>query len=100
NVEVPNNKAFAFLQQEYVWLRVLPIRWVVLLMLAPVGIWMAFRHANRDAAFILLAYSAIYSAGNIIFFICDRYRYPVWPAMAAFAGGGLLAAWQMIRLRQ
>ena len=29
NAEVPNNKAFAFLQTEYVWLRVLPVRWVV-----------------------------------------------------------------------
>ncbi|HTL15653.1 MAG TPA: hypothetical protein VL793_00370, partial [Patescibacteria group bacterium] len=41
NVEVPNNKAFAFLQQEFVLLRVLPIRWVLLLMLAPAGIWAA-----------------------------------------------------------
>ena len=57
NAEVPNNKSFAFLQEEFVWLRVLPVRWVVLLMLAPAGIWAAARSGNRDALFILLAYA-------------------------------------------
>ncbi len=100
NVEVPNNKAFAFLQTEYTWLRLLPVRWVVLLMLAPVGIWAAMRWGNRDALFILLVYVIFYSVGNIAFFICDRYRYPVWPAMAAIAGGGLVACLETIRLRR
>ena len=100
NKEVPNNKDFAFLQQEYFWLRVLPVRWVVLLMLAPAGLWAAARFGNRDSLFILLVYAGIYSAGNIAFFICDRYRYPVWPAMAVLAGGGLLAGLAMIRQRR
>jgi Flp pilus assembly protein TadD len=100
NKEVPNNKAFAFLQQEYFWLRVLPVRWVVLLMLAPVGLWAAARFRNRDSLFILLVYAGIYSAGNVAFFICDRYRYPVWPALAVLAGGGLLAGLEMIRQRR
>ena len=99
NKEVPNNKDFAFLQQEYFWLRVLPVRWVVLLMLAPAGLWAAVRFGNRGSLFILLVYAGIYSAGNIAFFICDRYRYPVWPAMAVLAGGGLLAGLEMIRER-
>jgi len=100
NAEIPNNKAFAFLQQEYFWLRALPVRWVVLLMFAPVGIWAAAKGGNRDALFILFVYAGLYSAANIAFFICDRYRYPVWPAMAAFSGGGLLACIQTIRLRK
>jgi Flp pilus assembly protein TadD len=100
NKEVPNNKDFAFLQQEYFWLRVLPVRWVVLLMLAPAGLWAANRFRNRDSLFILLVYAGIYSAGNIAFFICDRYRYPVWPALAVLAGGGLLAGLEMIRQRR
>lgn len=99
NKEVPNNKDFAFLQQEYFWLRVLPVRWVVLLMLAPAGLWAAARFGNRDNLFILVVYAGIYSAGNIAFFICDRYRYPVWPALAVLAGGGLLAGLEMIRQR-
>jgi Tfp pilus assembly protein PilF len=100
NKEVPNNKDFAFLQQEYFWLRVLPVRWVVLLMLAPAGLWAAARFRNRDNLFILLVYAGIYSAGNVAFFICDRYRYPVWPALAVLAGGGLLAGFEMIRQRR
>ncbi|MGH7969266.1 MAG: tetratricopeptide repeat protein, partial [Limisphaerales bacterium] len=99
NAEVPNNKAFAFLQQDYVWLRALPVRWVVLLMLAPAGLWAAFRFGNRDALLILSSYAALYSAANIVFFICDRYRYPVWPAAAVFAGGGLMAFFELVKSR-
>jgi len=99
NAEVPNNKAFAFLQTEFFWLRVLPVRWVVLLMLAPAGIWASVKWGNRDALFILLVYLSLYSAANVAFFICDRYRYPLWPVMATIAGGGLLALLEAIRRR-
>jgi len=100
NAEVPNNKAFAFLQTEFVWLRLLPVRWVVLLMLAPAGIWAAAKWGNREALFILLVYLSLYSAANVAFFICDRYRYPLWPVMASIAGGGLLALVEAIRQRR
>jgi tetratricopeptide (TPR) repeat protein len=98
--EVPNNKDFAFVLGEYFWLRVLPVRWIVLLLLAPAGIWAATRLPNRDGLFIVLVYAGIYSAGNVAFFICDRYRYPIWPAMAILAGGGLLAGIEIIRRRR
>ena len=97
NAEVPNNKSFAFLQTEFLWLRLLPVRWVVLLMLAPAGIWAAAKWGNRGALFILLLYASLYSAANAAFFICDRYRYPVWPALAAIAGGGALVLVETIR---
>jgi predicted negative regulator of RcsB-dependent stress response len=100
NQEVPNNKDFAFLQQEYFWLRVLPVRWVVLLMLTPAGLWAAARFKNRDNLFLLLVYAGLYSAGNVAFFICDRYRYPVWPVLAVLAGGGLLTGLEMVRQRR
>ncbi len=100
NAEIPNNKAFAFLQTEYLWLRLLPVRWVVLLMLAPAGIWAAAKWGNRDALFVLLLYAALYSAVNVAFFVCDRYRYPVWPVMAAIAGGGLVAFVETIHRRR
>jgi Tfp pilus assembly protein PilF/4-amino-4-deoxy-L-arabinose transferase-like glycosyltransferase len=100
NAEVPNNKAFAFLQTENVWLRLLPVRWVVLLMLAPAGIWAAAKWGNRNGLFILLAYAGLYSGANVAFFICDRYRYPIWPAMAAIGGGGLVAFVGAIGRRQ
>ncbi len=100
NAEVPNNKAFAFLQTENVWLRLLPVRWVVLLMLAPAGLWAASKWGNRDSLLILLAYIGLYSAANTAFFICDRYRYPIWPAVAALAGGGLVILFDYIRRRR
>jgi 4-amino-4-deoxy-L-arabinose transferase-like glycosyltransferase len=100
NAEVPNNKSFAFFQTEFFWLRAPPVRWFVLLMLAPAGIWAAAKFGNRDALFIVLAYAGLYSAGAVTFFICDRYRYPVWPAMAVLAGGGLLALIETIRQRK
>ncbi len=100
NAEVPNNKAFAFLQQEYTWLRLLPVRWVVLLMLFPAGLWAAAKSGNRDVLLILLVYTFVYSATNVAFFICDRYRYPVWPVMAVIGGGGVLAALQTFRQRK
>jgi Tfp pilus assembly protein PilF len=97
NTEIPSLKSFAFLQMENVWLRLLPVRWVILFMLAPAGIWAAAKWGNGDALFILLFYVFLYSALNVAFFICDRYRYPVWPVMAAIAGGGLLAFIETIR---
>jgi Tfp pilus assembly protein PilF len=100
NAEIPTLQSFAFLQTEYVWLRLLPVRWVVLLMLAPAGIWAAAKWGDRDALFVLLVYASVYLAANVAFFIVDRYRYPVWPAMAAIAGGGLLAFIETIRRRR
>jgi Flp pilus assembly protein TadD len=100
NVEVPNNKAFAFLQTEFASLQWLPVRWVVLLVLAPAGLWAAWKRGSRDALLVVAAYALLYSIGNIIFFICDRYRYPVWPAMAVFAGGGLVATFEILRQRR
>ncbi len=100
NVEVPNNKSFAFFQTEFSWLRLLPVRWVLLLMLAPAGIWVALKWCDRNAVFIVLAFATLYSAADVAFFICDRYRYPVWPAMAVLAGGGLTGLIEMLRQRK
>jgi Tfp pilus assembly protein PilF len=100
NTEIPNNKSLAFLQQESSWLRWLPVRWVILLMLVPAGIYAALNRGNRDALFILVIFAGLYSAANVAFFISDRYRYPVWPVMAVIAGGGLVAFARMIRSRR
>jgi Tfp pilus assembly protein PilF len=100
NAEIPNNRTFAFLRQESLWLRWLPVRWIVLLMLFPAGVWAAAKWGNRDALLILLFCTFVYLAANVAFFICDRYRYPVWPAMAVIAGGGLIAALRTLQRRQ
>jgi Tfp pilus assembly protein PilF len=100
NAEVPTMKSFAFFQMEYPWLRLLPVRWVVLLMLVPSGIWAAAKSGQRDALFILLFFTATQFAVNLAFFICDRYRYPDWSGLAVFAGGGVLALVESPRGRQ
>jgi tetratricopeptide (TPR) repeat protein len=75
------------------------VRWVVLLMFLPAGIWAARKWGNRDALFVLLFFVCLDLAVNLAFFICDRYRYPVWPVMAVLAGGGLLALIQQRQVR-
>ena len=101
NAEVPHLKSLAFLQTEFAWLRLLPVRWVVLLMLAPAGIWAAAKSGNRVALLILLAGGFLYFfAADFVFFVSDRFRYPLWPVMAVFAGGGLNAFGEALRGRQ
>ena len=102
NVEVPNNKDFTFLQGEFLWLRVLPVRWVVLLLLRErIEVWAAGPGlATRIPFSSFSPMPGISSAATVAFFICDRYRYPIWPAMAVFGGGGLAAGIGMIRGRQ
>lgn len=99
NTEIPNNKTFAFFQQESLWLKYLPIRWVLLLVLVVPGIGWAATRGNRDALFLLSAFLLLYFAGNIAFFISDRYRYPMWPAMAVLASGAVPALWQLVASR-
>jgi Tfp pilus assembly protein PilF len=99
NTEIPTMKSFGFFQMEYPWLCLLPVRWVVLLMLVPAGIWAAAKFGNRDALFIVLVFLFIHASLNVAFFICDRYRYPIWPAMAVVAGGGLSAWIETLRRR-
>jgi len=97
NAEIPNNKAFAFEQQKSFWLYWLPVRWVWLFALAPLGVWVALKFGSRERLFMFLVLLLFYSAGNILFFISDRYRYPLWPGMAALAGGAGLALFRAMR---
>ena len=97
NAEIPNNKAFAFEQENSFWLRWLPVRWVWLFALAPVGIWAAKKAGDRNHLFVLLVFLIFYAAGTVVFFISDRYRYPLWPGMAMLAGGALLHIFQAFR---
>jgi tetratricopeptide (TPR) repeat protein len=96
NAEIPNNKAFAFEQQESLWLHWLPVRWVWLFALAPLGIWTALKFGSRERLFMLVVFLFSYAAGTILFFISDRYRYPLWPGMAVLAGGAVLALFRAL----
>ena len=100
NVEIPNNNAYEFIiKEESSFLRRMPVRWVVLLALFPLGIMALRGRGAEDRVFILAGYIILYTAGVVGFFVCSRYRIPLWPAMAVFAGGGALLLEQQFRAR-
>lgn len=57
-----------------------------LLGLALVGAFLARKQALLQGP--LFAFVPVYAAGVIAFFVCSRFRLPVWPVMAAFASHG------------
>ena len=93
NREIPNNKSWDFVaREEGRLLRRLPVRWWLLLALAPLGLAAAWRAGgpSRAGAFWVAAYAALLGAGVVLFFVNDRYRIPLWAPMAVLAGGGLV----------
>ena len=93
NREIPNNKSWDFVaREEGRLLRRLPVRWWLLLGLAPLGLAAAWRAggASRAGALWVAAHAALLGAGVVLFFVNDRYRIPLWAPMAVLAGGGLV----------
>ncbi|MGH7335977.1 MAG: hypothetical protein ACREI7_00240, partial [Myxococcota bacterium] len=106
NAEIPNNRSFAFAAKEEVpLLGWLPVRFGLLLALAAAGLAVVrgigprssgstssgstssgSRSLTLDAT---LLFVAVHAAGVVLFFVNDRYRLPLWPALAALAGGGV-----------
>lgn len=100
--EIPNNKSYDFVRRhESSVLRWLPIRWGGLLALAALG-WCAswwqagkvletgLRRRRRAQLLALGLYLVLLAAGIWLFFVNGRYRIPLWPVLAALAGGGML----------
>jgi len=101
NREISNNKSYAFVAgQESPLLRRLPVRWWLLLALAPLGAAWAWRRGQHGRLLWLLAQLACYGLGVSLFFVNARYRLPLWPPMAVLAGGGVVALWQSISERR
>ena len=93
NREIPNNKSYDFVaREEGRILRGLPVRWWLLLALAPLGFVAAWRAGgfSRAGASWVAAWAALLGAGVVLFFVNDRYRLPLWPALAVLAGGGIV----------
>ncbi|MEM6453934.1 MAG: hypothetical protein AAF772_02455, partial [Acidobacteriota bacterium] len=96
NRELPNNRSFAFaLADDAPWLGALLVRWWLLLALAGAGVYALHHAARRDrgawrAAAGPLVLIALHAAGVLLFFVNARYRLPLWPALAALAGVGLI----------
>ena len=91
NHEVPNNRCYGLTAREEIpLLRLMPVRWILLLALLPWGT-AALLDARRTAFLIWSAtFFLLFSATVILFFVNSRFRIPLWPGMAILAGGGLL----------
>jgi hypothetical protein len=101
NEEIPNHLSFAFAAREDLpLLGFLPVRWWLLLALAPLGAaWAHSRRGNRDlltcAVFLLLLTLSV-----IVFFVNSRYRLPLWPPLIALAACGVTALLEWARERE
>ncbi len=91
NAEIPNHRSFDFAAHEEVrLLAYLPVRFGLVLALALAGLCSLPRTPlTRRRREILLLFLVVHAAGVVAFFVNDRYRLPVWPPIAALAGGGL-----------
>lgn len=98
NREVSNNKDYEFIAgEESRLLLFLPVRWWLLLALFPWGLWSVSRKRKMDVAAPFLLVMALYAAGVLLFFVNGRYRIPLWPPMALFAGGGAVQLVEVAR---
>jgi Flp pilus assembly protein TadD/4-amino-4-deoxy-L-arabinose transferase-like glycosyltransferase len=64
--------------------------------LAPLGLWGFWLTRNRWRNFwVFWGLTALYAASVVVFFVLDRYRYPLVPFLALFASAGVigLPAW-------
>ncbi len=103
NYEIPNGESFHFTaREESLLLRLMPVRWAVLMLLLPAGAVFAWRGGSREVLLFLSIFTAIYAASFILFFVNSRFRIPLWPGMCALGGAGLVGlseAWRAGRWR-
>jgi hypothetical protein len=95
NREIANNKTFSFtLRHESLILRCLPVRWWLLVGLAPIGAGVIWRRGDRGLLLLLAALSGAFGAGIVLFFVNGRFRIPLWPPMCVLAGAALAHGWR------
>ncbi len=89
--EIPNHMDLGFFAARSRTLRWLPARWWLVLALGAAGVALGARRTREHALPLLML--AAYAGGIVaLFFVTGRYRFPVFPLLAAFAGVGV-AAW-------
>lgn len=89
--EVPNHRSYAFTAREEVpLLGWLPVRWWLLVGLAPLGVAAMLASGRRREALWGLAFAFLHALGVLLFFVNSRYRLPLWPPACAWAGLGLV----------
>lgn len=86
NYEQYNNKTFSFHRNLSPWLRYNPICWGLLSILAVASVSTLWRQV-RTSAIPFIVISATFSAGVILYMASGRFRTPIIPILAVFAGG-------------
>lgn len=108
NREIPNNKSFAFVAgEESRLLGLLPVRFWLLFALGGGGVLALLARPpssplslrQRSLALWLGLYLLLLGGAVVLYFVNARYRLPLWPALAVFAGGGGVALVDILRGR-
>ena len=101
NEEIPSNRSFDFARRfESTVLTWLPVRWWMLFALAPLGALAARRRGDRDLLLASGGVVLLLTAVMVLFFVNSRFRVPLWPLMAALAGGGLVELCSIFKARR
>ena len=91
--EVRDNHSLDFFRRQSAALRWLP-GFGLLLPLALCGAWLAWREGRMP--WTVVAYVALLSATAVLLLYGMRYRLPIVPGVAIFAGAGALALWRAL----
>lgn len=99
--EVSNHLTFAFLRKEVPALLAMPIGFGTLAPLAVVGLVLGGLDPRRRAGAALLALTSAGCALSVLpFFVADRYRAPMVPALLAAGGAGAAALVRVLLRRR
>ena len=97
NYEQYDNKTYGFHKRLHWQLRVNPIHWGLLFLLAVAGTLIGIRkREQRPMLYLIIGVFTCYAAGTILFYTPNRFRVPMIPLLALLAGGvvQLRGAWQ------
>lgn len=90
NYEQYDNKTYGFHKVRHMQLRLNPIHWGGLLMLAVAGAIVGLtKRETRVFTISLIVIFAIYAAGTILFVTSNRYRLPMIPILSIFSAGAI-----------
>lgn len=92
--EVPIHQSYEYYRSRFPLGFLLP-GWGVLLPLALTGLVFVSWHRHLQPALLLLA--AGYAASVVLFFVCDRYRFPLAPLLVPFAGSAIARFAEAVR---
>lgn len=95
--EIRESHSFHFFARQAPLLRWLP-GFGLLFPLAVLGLWTAWTSArDRKLPAVLAVYLLVMAASCVLIVVASRYRIPLVPVLALFAGAAVLALWDLLR---